>query len=266
MLSGLYQRGYATGYLLAAAFYRALVPTTSHSWRSLFWFGAAPPLLIIAFRWWLPETNHFQAIKAEREARIKAQHAEEDHLRATGFSSFLKEGGKGLRDNWVLFIYLVMLMTCFNSCSHGSQDLYPTFLKDQVGMSATDTTIIPVVGQIGALLGGTTVGYISTYFGRRLTMMCACVIGGAIIPAYMLPRSMSLVASAFFQQFFVGGVWGPIPIHLQELCPQVLRSLMVGLTYQFGNLTSSASATIQAVIGERYPLRDCVFLTYLLLL
>ncbi|KAL2219367.1 carboxylic acid transporter [Thermoascus aurantiacus ATCC 26904] len=254
LLSGLYQQGYATGYLLAAAFYRALVPTTSHSWRSLFWFGAAPPLLIIAFRWWLPETNHFQAIKAEREARIKAQHAEEDHLRATGFSAFLKEGGKGLRDNWVLFIYLVMLMTGFNSCSHGSQDLYPTFLKDQVGMSATDTTIITVVGQIGALLSGTTVGYISTYFGRRLTMMCACVIGGAIIPAYMLPRSMSLVASAFFQQFFVGGVWGPIPIHLQELCPQVLRSLMVGLTYQFGNLASSASATIQAVIGERYPL------------
>lgn len=154
----------------------------------------------------------------------------------------------------MLFIYLVVLMTGFNSCSHGSQDLYPTFLKDQVGMSATDTTIITVVGQIGALLGGATIGYISTFLGRRLTMMCGCVIGGALIPAYMLPRSMSLVATAFFQQFFVGGTWGPIPIHLQELSPQVLRSLMVGLTYQLGNLASSASATIQSVIGERYPL------------
>lgn len=250
----MFQQGYATGYLLAAAFYRALVPTTSHGWRSLYWFGSGPPLLIIAFRWWLPETNHFQTIKAEREARIKAQSAEEDHLRATGFRAFIKDGLKGLQDNWVLFIYLVVLMTGFNSCSHGSQDLYPTFLKDQVGMSATDTTIITVVGQIGALLGGATIGYISTFLGRRLTMMCGCVIGGALIPAYMLPRSMSLVATAFFQQFFVGGTWGPIPIHLQELSPQVLRSLMVGLTYQLGNLASSASATIQSVIGERYPL------------
>lgn len=111
-----------------------------------------------------------------------------------------------------------------------------------------------MVGQIGAVIGGGTLGYISTFFGRRLTMMVACVFGGAILPAYVLPHSLKLIASAFFLQFFVGGVWGPIPIHLTELSPPALRATMVGLTYQLGNLASSASATIQAIIGERYPL------------
>lgn len=253
ILSGLFEMGYATGYLLAAAFYRALVPTTSHGWRSLFWFGAGPPILIIAFRWYLPETNHFQVMKAEREARANAV-AEDGNTKGKDFRVFVRDTGRALRDNWVLFVYLIVLMTGFNSCSHGSQDFYPTFLKDQVGMDATQTTVITVVGQIGALIGGCSIGYISTFFGRRLTMMVSCVIGGAVIPAYILPRDMSLVASAFFEQIFVGGVWGPMPIHLLELSPIALRSLMVGLTYQLGNLGSSASATIQSIIGERYPL------------
>ena len=85
VLSGCFEMGYAIGYLLAAAFYRALAPTTVHSWRSLFWFGAGPPVLIILFRLWLPETNYFQVAKAEREARIRMQHSEEDHIRAMGF-------------------------------------------------------------------------------------------------------------------------------------------------------------------------------------
>jgi MFS transporter, SHS family, lactate transporter len=84
--------------------------------------------------------------------------------------------------------------------------------------------------------------------------MTAALFGGAILPAYIVPHNMSLVASAFFEQFFVGGIWGPIPIHLLELSPPALRSLIVGFTYQLGNLASSASATIQAIIGTRYPL------------
>ena len=162
--------------------------------------------------------------------------------------------GAPIRDNWVLFVYLVVLMTGFNSCSHGSQDFYRTFLKDQVGMNATDTTVITVLGQFGALMGDCSIGYISTFLGRRLTMLLSCVLGGAIIPAYILPCNMSLAACAFLEHFFVGGVWGPMPIHLLELSPIALCSLMVGLTYQLGNLGSSASATIQSIIGERYAL------------
>lgn len=254
LLSGLFEMGYAMGYLLAAAFYRALVPTTPEGWRSFFWFGAGPPVLMIIYRWWLPETNHFQVIKAEREARARAGGSTEKS-RSKEFRVFVRDAGRALRGNWVLFVYLVVLMTGYNSCSHGSQDFYPTFLKDQVQMDETQTAIITVVGQIGALLGGMTIGYISSFLGRRLTMMIACLFGGAIIPAYTMPRNMSLTAAAFFEQFFVGGVWGPMPIHLVELSPPELRTLMVGFTYQLGNLASSASATIQAIIGLRYPLK-----------
>lgn len=245
------------GYLLAAVFYRAFVPTTSHGWRSLFWFGAGPPLLIIAFRFMLPETSHFQIMKAEREAKHLEAHlasGREGAAQRNDVRAFAREAWVAVKHNWFLLIYMVVLMAGFNSCSHGSQDFYPTFLKDQIGMSPTQTTVITVIGQIGALLGGTTIGYISSILGRRLTMLLACVAGGALVPAYTFTRGMRLIAPVFFEQFLVGGVWGPIPIHLIELSPPALRALVVGLTYQLGNLASSASATIQGVIGERYPL------------
>lgn len=163
-------------------------------------------------------------------------------------------------------------MSGLNATTHGSQDFFPTFLTSQLGMSHNDITIITVVGQLGAAIGASVLGYISTFAGRRLTMITAAVMGGAILPAYVLPHTKShLAASAFFEQFFVLGIWGkptslphprhtltpstgPVAIHLMELSPPALRSLLVGLTYQLGNLVSSASATIQAVIGQRYPL------------
>ncbi|KAI0517292.1 carboxylic acid transporter [Xylaria bambusicola] len=251
LLSGLYQQGYAVGSILATIFYRALVPTTTHGWRSLFWFGAAPPVLIIAYRWWLPETNASQVMKAARESAM-AQGSEVTTMMSA--KAWLRDVKVSLKENWFLFIYLIVLMTGFNSCSHGSQDLYPTFLKNQVELGPTDVTIISVIGQIGAIIGGITIGYTSTFFGRRLSMITCCIIGAAVLPAYTIPRSTKLAASAFFLQFFVGGVWGPIPIYLTELSPPALRTTAVGVTYQLGNLASSAAATIQATIGERFPL------------
>lgn len=253
MLSGLFEMGYCFGYLLATAFYRALVPTTPHGWRSLFWFGACPPVLLIIFRLSLPETNHFQVMKAERETRVKAQ-GNGDNKAALGMRAWMKESGKAVKENWFLFIFMIVMMSGFNAVSHGSQDFYPTFLKDQVGLGANNLTIVTIVGQIGAIVGGCTFGYISTFFGRRLTMLIACVIGGALVPAYTRPHNMSLTAAAFFEQFAVMGVWGPIPIFLLELAPPSLSAIIVGFTYQLGNLASSASATIQAIISLRYPL------------
>lgn len=244
------------GYLLAAVFFRALVPTTPHGWRSLFWFGACPPVLIIAWRLYLPETNYYQVLKAEREAR----HAHHDGTggkvadKTASLRAFFVDFNKAFRQNWFLFVYMVILMAGFNACSHGSQDLFPTFLAVQVGESDTLVTVITVVGQLGALIGSTLVGYLSTFTGRRLAMMVSCVFGGALVPAYIKPRSDVLIATTFFEQFFVGGVWGPIPIHLVELSPPALRALFYGLTYQLGNLASAASSTIEATIGERFPL------------
>jgi SHS family lactate transporter-like MFS transporter len=251
----LFQPGYAVGYLLAALFFRALVPTTSHGWRSLFWFGSAPPVLLIAWRWYLPETNHFQVVKAEREAKLMATQSDgTGNVKAGGLRAFWGEFNDAFRKNWVLFIYLVVLMTGMNAIAHGSQDLYPTFLKDQVQMSDTQVSVITVVGQLGAILGSVTIGFCSTFTGRRLAFMTACLFGGAIVPAYIIPRDNSLIASTFFEQVFVGGVWGPIPVHLIELSPPHVRTLFYSFTYQLGNLASSASATIEAIIGERYTL------------
>lgn len=187
--------------------------------------------MIIIWRALLPETNHFQVAKAEREERERQKReAAGSHAGAkkTDMFAFLKESNKAMQQNWFLFAYMVVLMTGFNSCSHGSQvlfysthllclrrsrltqsqDLYPTFLKNQAGMSPTQVTVITVVGQIGALIGSTLMGYLSTFTGRRLAMMVSCVFGGAIVPAYMLPRGDKLIASVFFEQWFVGAVWG----------------------------------------------------------
>lgn len=119
LLSGLYQQGYAMGYLLAAIFYRALVPTTTHGWRSIFWFGACPPVLIIAYRLWLPETNHFQVMAAEREEMERLQSERGGALVNAGAKAWLHQMKVDLKRNWVLFIYMVFLMTGFNSISHG---------------------------------------------------------------------------------------------------------------------------------------------------
>lgn len=258
ILSGLFQSGYSVGYLLAAAFYRALVPTTTHGWRSLFWFGAGPPILIVAFRWMVPETDAFQRLKAEREEIAEITLQEPSHTfsqpNSIPLRAFLQDSAHSIGQNWVLLLYMIILMTGFNSCSHGSQDFYPTFLKNQVEMDATSVTVIAIVGQLGSISGGIVMGHLSTSFGRRLIMLTCCIFGGALVPAYILPRNLTLIASSFFEQFFVGGVWGPIPIHLMELAPPGLRSMVVGVTYQLGNLASSASATIQAIIGERFPL------------
>lgn len=144
------QQGYAFGYLLATAFARGLVGTTSHGWRPLYWFGACPPILIIAFRLCLPETNAYRQRQAQRQAK------------GPGVAgTFLKEGKVALRNHWMVLIYLVCLMAGFNfvsrhfcglvyrllhseneaanillhQMSHGSQDLYPTMLKNQYNFS-----------------------------------------------------------------------------------------------------------------------------------
>jgi MFS transporter, SHS family, lactate transporter len=224
ILSGLYQQGYGVGYLLAAAFYRALVPTTTHGWRSLFWFGAGPPVLIIIYRLMLPETNYFQILKAERETehqimREAVEHGEaQEQEKGAELKAFARSAWVSVKENWVLLIYMFVVMTGFNSVSHGSQDLFPTYMKDQLGFDADKVTIVSCVGQIGAVTGGTTIGWISSMTGRRLAMIVSCIIGGALVPAYIFTKNMDLVAATFFEQFFVGGVWGPIPVSSKATC------------------------------------------------
>ncbi|KAM7213185.1 Major facilitator superfamily domain containing protein [Rhypophila decipiens] len=246
LMSGMLQQGYAFGYLLATAFARALVNTTSHGWRPLFWFGACPPVLIIIFRLLLPETTTYQERAAVRE------NAEREG--ETGSSVFLREGKVALRRHWLLLTYLVLLMAGFNFMSHGSQDLYPTMLQNQFSFSPNQVTVTQVVANLGAICGGTVVGFCSQMFGRRLSIIVMCLLGGALMYPYTFVTDQSVAAAAFFEQFCVQGAWGVIPIHLMELSPGAFRTFVVGTSYQLGNLVSSASSTIESSIGERFPL------------
>ncbi|KAK9449512.1 major facilitator superfamily domain-containing protein [Limtongia smithiae] len=240
IISGMLQQGYALGYLLAVIFSRALTDTTSHGWRALFWFGACPPVLIIIFRMCLPENDAFIA-KMQME-------------RSLPHKSFMKQAKQSTKEYWHYMIYMVVLMAGFNFMSHGSQDLYPTMLTVQLGFGTNRETVTMAVANLGAIAGGIFFGHLSDSFGRRLCVLVACVIGGALIYPWAFVRNNGIMAAAFFLQFMVQGAWGVIPIYLSELSPPALRTFIVGIAYQLGNLASSASSTIEAKMGERFPL------------
>ncbi|KAF1952328.1 MFS general substrate transporter [Byssothecium circinans] len=242
ILSGMLQQGYAFGYLLATVFARAFVNTVGHEWRPLFWFGAGPPVLIILFRLCLPETQAYQERQRIRESTPNAAKV------------FMQEGKVALKRHWLLLVYLVLLMAGFNFMSHGSQDLYPTMLTNQYNFSPNAVTVTQVVANLGAIAGGTAIGYCSSIFGRRFSIIIISIIGGALLYPYTFVSNERIMAAAFFEQFCVQGAWGVIPIHLMELSPGSFRTFVVGTSYQLGNLVSSASSTIESTIGERFPL------------
>ncbi|KAL9604135.1 MAG: hypothetical protein Q9219_000723 [cf. Caloplaca sp. 3 TL-2023] len=242
ILSGMLQQGYAFGYLLATVFARGLVDTTSHGWRPLFWFGACPPVLIIIFRLCLPETKSYIERDAVRKANGSVAH------------TFIAEGKVALKKHWLLLSYLVLLMAGFNFMSHGSQDLYPQMLENQFDFSHNAVTVTQVVANLGAMTGGTVIGYSSQILGRRFSIITISLLGAALLYPYGFTPSHRITAAAFFEQFCVQGAWGVIPIHLMELSPGSFRTFVVGTSYQLGNLVSSASSTIESTIGERFPL------------
>ncbi|KJZ77996.1 hypothetical protein HIM_02633 [Hirsutella minnesotensis 3608] len=242
-LSGLYQGGYPLGYLLATAFARALVNTTSHGWRPLFWFSAGPPVLLIIWRLSFSETRAF----TERQRLRKAAPVKGP--------STLKRGVRAVQDYWLTIIYMIMLMTGFTYMTHGSQDLYPTLLSSQFHFSNDGVTVTQVVANIGGVLGAVCVGNLSEIFGRRLTMITFCLLSGALVYPYTFVSTKAVIAASFFLQFGIQGAYGAVPTHLMELAPPEFRSFIVGTTYQLGNLASSAAATIQARVAEsHFPL------------
>lgn len=142
--------------------------------------------------------------------------------------------------------------------TRNKSSLYPTMLKNQFDFGADAVTVTQVVANLGAITGGTLVGYLSQSFGRRLSIICICVVGGALLYPYTFVTTERVIAAAFFEQFCVQGAWGVIPIHLMELSPGAFRTFVVGTSYQLGNLVSSASSTIEATTGERFPLAPLV--------
>lgn len=110
-----------------------------------------------------------------------------------------------------------------------------------------------ILMKAGACVGGTIIGYLSQWFGRRRTIIVAALASGVLIPAWILPQGeRALSCTGFFMQFFVQGAWGVIPIHLNELAPPAYRSSFPGLTYQLGNMISSPSAQIVNAVAESH--------------
>jgi SHS family lactate transporter-like MFS transporter len=244
IISGLLQMGYILGYLLATVFARALVGTTSHGWRPLFWFGACPPLLILTFRLFLPETDTFLNRKRVREAS------------KDGMRTFLRETKVSFQSHWLLLMMMVLITAGLQFQTHGTQDLYPLLLESQYGFTANGVTITNVIANLGAFAGGVTCGFVSDIIGRRLTLIITFVVAGALLYPYTYVTTRATAAPAFFEQFFIEGACGVLPIYLLELSPGSLRTFAVGTAYQLGNLASSASSTIETTLGERFPLPE----------
>jgi MFS transporter, SHS family, lactate transporter len=226
--SGLLQEGYAVGYLLAAGAFFFVFP--HFGWRAMFFLGGAPALLTIYIRTKVPESEAWQRTRPDRK-------------RITG----------AIRANWKLFVYLCLLMTMMNFVSHGTQDMYPTFLQKTRGFDTRTVATIALIYNVGALLGGLAFGYVSDSWGRRRTMATAVICAGLAIPLWVYPSTLAvLTLGAFVMQFMVQGAWGVIPAHLTELSPPEVRGLFSGLAYQIGVLLASGAAVIEALLAEQF--------------
>jgi len=202
LLSGILQQGYAFGYLFAASANIGWVQGSGHeNWRILFYLGTGLSLLAAAYRAVLPESEAFLKVKAEREAKGEA---------ANKAKVFWQQTGQMLKTHWGRVVFGILLMTGFNFLSHSSQDLYPTMIKETKLPLSPDAASLAskatIIGNCGAIAGGTLAGYISQYLGRRLTIVMFVVMTGALIPAWILPNSFSgLAAGAFFIREFCRG-------------------------------------------------------------
>lgn len=237
-LSGILQQGYAIGYLLAAGCFYFVFPRWG--WRPMFFIGGLPALLGLFVRFKVKESEVWQ----------KTRHPNWSSL------------GRAILSHWKLFLYLTLLMMMMSFVSHGTQDMFPTFLQRQWGMKPTERAGITVISMVGAICGGTLVGLLSDRFGRRRSMIIAFVCAIALVPLWAYAPSLSLlVVGAFLMQFMVQGAWGIIPAHLSELSPDSVRGFIPGLAYQCGVLLAGSVAYIEAILAEHTSYANAMALT-----
>ena len=235
--SGLLQEGYVVGYLFAALVYGALFPV--FGWRGMFVIGAIPSLLVILLLVKVEESPAWRQGSVARNAESRL--------------------GRDIASHLGLFAFLVLLMFAFNSFSHGTQDLYPTFLQRNMEFGAHATAAIVIIYNLGALLGGILFGSWSERIGRRRAIVIAALLAIPVIPLWAYGHSFGALAlGGFLMQFMVQGAWGVIPAHLNELSPASVRGTLPGFAYQVGNFLSSKNYVIQAKMvetrfGGRYP-------------
>jgi len=174
-------------------------------------------------------------------------------LRQRSTVNFWATAGNILKRHWLLLIYVILLMTAFNAMSHGTQDMYQTFLGEQRGLSVKEKSIIGIIYAVGAICGGMLVGHLSQKFGRRRLIVVTVICSIILIPAWVFSPGLSmLVAGGFLMQFTVQGVWGIVPVHLNELSPGEVRGTFPGFAYQLGNLFAANTAVVEARLAEHF--------------
>jgi len=227
--SGVLQEGYVIGNLLAALAYGTLFRFVG--WRGMFVIGALPAFLVIYIR---TKVDESPAWLQGRDARRPKSHL-----------------GNDIRTYLGAFAFLILLMFAFNSFSHGSQDLYPTFLTKGHQFAPPTVMFITIVGNVGALFGGILFGTWSEKIGRRKAIVIAALLAIPVIPLWAYSHTVAMLAvGGFLMQFMVQGAWGVIPAHLNELSPPAVRGTFPGLAYQLGNLLSSRNGVFQGKLVE----------------
>jgi MFS transporter, SHS family, lactate transporter len=229
MLSGLLQEGYAAGNVLAAVCFFLLYGRLG--WRPLFFLGSAPALLLVLFI----------------QFRVKESEVWEQSKTASW-----GEQCREIASHWKLFLYLLAFMTMMLFASHGTQDMYPTFLQRQWHFSPMRRSAITAFSGIGAIVGGIIIGHLSDAWGRRRAIIVAFVVGILMIPLWAFaPKQSLLILGAFLMQFMVQGAWGVIPAHLAELSPDSVRAFLPGFAYQSAGVLASSVVYIEAVYAQR---------------
>jgi SHS family lactate transporter-like MFS transporter len=239
--SGILQEGYAMGSILAAGAFALFFHRMG--WRGLFILGAMPALLVFYVQARVAESPVWLEGKKKRLALHTGavRPAERANLLA-----FLPT-----------FLFLVLLMTAFMSFSHGTQDVYPTFLATQARLSPQIVGLIGVLYGFGSIAGGFVFGTLSEKWGRKRAIVTAALLAIPVIPLYAYGHSaVTLGIGAVLMQFMVQGAWGVVPAYLTELSPAPVRATAPGLAYQLGGLLTSWNGKAQALAAERtgnYP-------------
>jgi SHS family lactate transporter-like MFS transporter len=232
LFSGILQQGYAFGYLLAAIVYWIVFPL--FGWRGLFVAGALPAVLVLYIRARVPESPVW----------LRRQRAMTDFWNDVLVVS---------KRHWALFLYVILLMTAFNGMSHGTQDMYQTFLGEQRHYGVTQKAATGIIYAIGAICGGAVVGHLSQKWGRRRLIILAAVFGVILIPLWVFSPGFTLLAiGGFAMQFMVQGAWGIVPVHLNELSPGAVRGTFPGVAYQLGNLLAANTAVVEAQLADHF--------------
>ncbi len=238
--SGILQGGYSMGYLFAALAALVVTGWLDLSWRWMFALSIVPALISLIIRTKVEESEVWVAA----QQRVKQTNTSVRQVFANPAI-------------WRRFVYLVLLMTAFNWMSHGTQDVYPTFLKADIdgglGFSKSTATWIAVLYNVGAIVGGGVAGFLSERYGRKVLIITCAILGLPVVPLFAFSTSLGfIILGSFLMQVMVQGAWGVIPAHLTELSPDEIRGFYPGVTYQLGNCLAAFNLPIQESLAKSH--------------